>query len=479
MSSALKQDVKRGLAWSSLGKLVTQLFTWLSTFFVIRFLTPNDYGIIEICIAIISFSFVLSEGGLADSIVRYKELTPKFLKEVFTVSILLNVFFYLIIWVTSPLVASFFNVDNLTTVLRVVALQLPISSFFIVPLGKLRLDMDFKSIAVIDGIVGVTNAIITFLCAYNGMGYWALVYGTLGANIVKAIMLNIKTKIPYGLTTRLEEIKNVSSFSIYTVISRVLWVIFNKLDVIIVGRVLGVVALGVYSVALQIAALPLIKVASIINQISFSAYAKVSNEVDKVRYYFLLTSKLLALVSFPVFFGIAALAPLFVPLFFGEKWLDSIVPMQIFAFIVPFRVQVLSCQAMFQGIGKPKINSKNLVVGIFLISLGLLIGSNAGIVGTAIGWVSAFFIYFFVVVFNVAKQLKIDINHYIINVVIPLIFASIMWLAVSFFPTLDIFINSFVEILVKVFIGASLYITLLLMFGKKRYILPLLSFLKK
>ncbi len=478
MSSSIKQDVKQGLAWSTIGKFVTQLFTWTSTFFVINILSPNDYGIIEICIALVSLSFVLSEGGLADAVVRYKDTSKQFSNEIFTTALLLNVAMYSIIWVTSPFVSAFFDEPALSTALRIIALQLPISSFFIVPLGRLRLIMNFKKIAIIEGITGVSNAAITLTCAVSGLAYWSLIYGVLGASIIKAFLLNYKSGDYYYLTTRFILLRKVARFSGLTVINRLLWLTYTKADVFIVGHFLSTVALGYYSVALQIAALPLIKVGAIINQVSFTAYAKISHDIKQVRYYFLLSSRTLAVISFPLFFGIAATAPTFVPLLLGDKWLASIRPLQILATIVPFRMLSLASQAMIQGMGKPEINTKSLLIAIITVPACMIVGANVDINYAALGWSLGYLIYAVFLAFRSIKLLEIEGVLYFTDVFIPLIFASIMFLGVIFIDLQYVYFGPFSKLLTQMIVGITIYVSLLFLLGKNRFVLPVLSIFK-
>lgn len=479
MTQTIKKDVKQGLAWTSFGKLLTQLFTWTSTFFVIKILTPDDYGIIEICVAVISLSFVLSEGGLADAIVRYKNSTGSFINEIFTVSLMLNVFFYFIIWHAAPLVSAFFAEDDLTYALRVVALQLPISSFFIVPLGILRLKMNFKVIAIVEGIAGVSNAAFTLSFAMLGYGYWSLVFGVIAGSLVKAIALNFKVRAGFRLTKHFKEIGKAARFSSFTVLNRLLWLFYTKIDVVIVGRIISTSALGYYSVALQIASLPLIKVGAIINQVSFTAYSKINDDIKQVRYYYLLSNKVLSLISFPIFFGIAATAPNFVPLLIGGKWEQAIVPLQILALVVPFRVLSLGTQAMFQGLGKPEINTQNLLVAVIFTPVCMLIGINYGIAGAALGWSVGFIIYFVFIVIKAMKVLQFSKKTYLLDISIPLVLSLSMFIFLININHNEFTTNNLYLLMVKVIVGFIFYGGLLIILGRKRFVIPLISLLRK
>ncbi len=339
--------------------------------------------------------------------------------------------------------------------------------------------MNFKKIAITDGVSSIVNAITTLSCALSGLEYWSLVYGGLAAAVTKALLLNYKSNTRYHLTYKFELLNEAAKFSSLTVLNRLMWLLYTKFDVIIIGKLLGTVSLGFYSVAMQIAALPLMKVGAIINQVSFTAYAKVSKDIKKVRYYFLLSNKILSVISFPLFFGIAALAEGFVFLVLGNTWSKAIVPLQILSLIVPFRVLALAIQAMFQGIGKPSFNTKNLLFAVIALPICIVIGTKYSLEGVAVGWAIGFSIYYFRAAYKAVKYLTISPTEYFWDITIPMLAATAMLILLVTIEFKDFFDDELSILAAKAVLGALIYIGLLLVFGKERLVHPLISLLKK
>lgn len=468
------------LKWSAWGKVVTQVFSWLSTFIVIRILTPNDYGIIEICIAFTTFSFFICEGGLADSLVYYKNKDPDYLRSTFTAAITFGALFYLCLFLASPFIGDFYASEDIANALKVLGLLLLISAFSVVPNGLLRQQMNFKKIALAEGAAGLCNAITTLSCALSGLGFWSLIFGNLVNELVKAILLNFFVGQVYFKFRSIRLLSSTWKYSANIVINRMLWLTYTKFDVVAIGRVLGTAALGLYSVALQIATLPMEKVAAIMNHISFAAYSKVQDDLESVRYYFLMSSKLLAFISFPIFLGIALVGAELIELVLGDKWIEAAAPMAVLCFIVPFRIQTIGIQAMLQGIGKPKVNTKILGVSCITVSAGILIGLNWGIIGACLGWLFGFLISYVIAVYRVSNILDFDGWSYFKLIVQPFIWSLVMYYSVEFLSSNYLSESSTLTIFsLEIFAGAFLFVLLAVTFGWQSYCKELIRMVKK
>ena len=88
--SGLKEQVVNGIKWSIMAKLATQAFSWISTFTVIRILTPDDYGIMAIAMIFFSLISIFTTNGLIVALVRQQGDIAKSKNQIFTLSLLLN-----------------------------------------------------------------------------------------------------------------------------------------------------------------------------------------------------------------------------------------------------------------------------------------------------------------------------------------------------------------------------------------------------
>ena len=103
-------------------------------------------------------------------------------------------------------------------------------------------------------------------------------------------------------------------------VHRILYYFYNSADAVVMGKIAGQKALGFYSVAMQIACLPMDKFMMILNEVGFSAFSTIQDNQRKMNELLCKAVRLLGIVVFPVFMGMSCTAPELVAVLLGEKW---------------------------------------------------------------------------------------------------------------------------------------------------------------
>lgn len=187
-------------------------------------------------------------------------------------------------------------------------------------------------------------------------------------------------------------------------LSRLLWFFFTQIDVIIVGKLLGKEMLGFYSVSMQLASLPVQRVSSIVNQVAFPVFSRIQSNLDQFRQFVLKAIRILSLIAFPVLWGISSVANEMVLLLLGEKWETAILPLQLLALMMPFRMIANFLPSATDALGRPDIGMKNVLLATTIMPVALIIGVQDGIVGVAVTWAT---IYPFILFINYQRSLKV------------------------------------------------------------------------
>ena len=139
-----------------------------------------------------------------------------------------------------------------------------------------------------------------------------------------------------------------------------LYYLYTIADTVIVGKFLGNALLGTYAIAMNLASIPAEKVLPIITQVSFTSYSRIQDDLDRIRRNLLRTASLIAYAGFPVFFGMAAVAPEAIRLLLGPKWTAIILPFQLICLVLPLKaISPVLPPAVF-AIGRPRINMENM-----------------------------------------------------------------------------------------------------------------------
>lgn len=459
---SLKNQVVDGLKWSIFAKLFTQMFSWISTFMVIRMLTPDDYGIIAIAMVFITFISMFSTSGLISALVRTQERDRKSGDQIFTLSIFLNLVMSGALVAAAPFIAEAYDNEALRDVLWVLAAINPISSLTVVPVAHLQMEMRFKEKAVADSVAGLIGAITAFTCAFMDMAYWALIFANIALNITRTIALMFFAKSKFGYTSDMSGARDTFTFAINVQLGTFVWFLYNKFDTIIIARLLGVDKVGVYNVGSEVASIPMTKVGGIVNEVGFAAFSKVKDDKKASEGYLKKANRMIGMISFPVFFGLSVVANELVIALLGEKWSEAGVVIMALALIFPLRMSNMVSSNYANAMGEARFTFINgLITSIILISC-ITIGAMQGLLETALAWVFGFMVSYLIIMFRFNKKFDIKYSSYVSY--LPALFISVlMWISVHFTgvyllsPELNVWLVLGVKISIGVLIVAPFH----------------------
>ena len=183
--------VLSALRWSAATRLVGQVVSWTMTVFVIRLLSPSDYGVLAMAVILPSALYLLNDLGLDVVLVRRLAPGEEFRRQVFGVVIAVNLLCALILVTAAPLVAAFFSEPTLIPILRVLSLQFLLLVFETLPRARLEQGLDFRSQSLISLGANWLGGLTTLALALTGWGVWALVWGRLVSTATTTLALNV------------------------------------------------------------------------------------------------------------------------------------------------------------------------------------------------------------------------------------------------------------------------------------------------
>lgn len=385
ISEPTATSVVQALVWMSSAKWVAQLVSWAATLFVARLLTPEDFGLVGMAGVFITLVTLFSEFGLASAIIAHRELTDEQVAQLNAVAVLVGIAALVVMCVAAQPIGKFFVAPQLPPIVVTTSTVFIISAFRTVPLALLQRELEFRYLAIAEAIQAVMVAGTTVLLAVLGFRYWALVVGTVFANVIGTVLA------VYGRPCPIARPHFGTLASILTVSSSLLvgrfsfWAQMN-MDSVVIGRVLGREALGVYSMAMTLASLPLEKIAVLLNQISPPFLAAAQSDRRAVRHLILVLTSVLAIAVFPIAAGMVLVAGELVPLVLGSKWLDVIRPLQFLAVWAAFRSLAAVLAPVVMITGGVHFFTYVALVEAALMSSAFYLGSGFGIAGVAAAW---------------------------------------------------------------------------------------------
>jgi teichuronic acid exporter len=381
---SVERQAAAGLKWSSVAKLASQTVSWCVTLAVFRLVSPEDYGLMALSMVLLSIMAGMAEFGLGSSLVQMATLEKSDLSRVAGALAVLNIGCGLAIALGAPLFADLLGQERLTPILQVLSLQFVFTALEAVPQSLAYRRMDFKRLAFIEMAGTLLGALLTLLLAWRGFGVWALVIGNLAAGALRATLYATRDFV--WPSFNLKGIGHHIRFGGTVTVQRFLWQVTSQADVLIAGRVFTREAIGLYSVSMHLASLPMTKVMAIINQVAFPAVARLQEEMPRLRVRLLDSLRMLALAAIPALWGISSVAPEFVDVLLGAKWHPAIPALQLVSFVTPLRMLSAVLATALIAVGRADLELRNTVVTAILSPVAFLIGAQYGLTGLALSW---------------------------------------------------------------------------------------------
>lgn len=382
----LRHQILSGLRWSAGVRLASQLFTWAVTLVVVRLLSPDDYGLLSMAMVFVGFLYMVAEFGLGAAVVQKPEVSEAELGKVFGLVVAIHGSLCALLALTAPLIATFFDEPQLVLLIRVLSVLFLISAFQILPDALLQRRMEFRRRSLNDFAGTIAGSLTTLAGALLHWGVWALVAGSFVTQLWKSIGLNRIMPYLRWPDFRFGGARQLLVFGSHLSTTNILWFVFTQADVVIGGKWLGKELLGFYTVAAHLASLPNQRISGIINQVAFPAFARMQADRDRVGASLLRGIRLLSFVSFPLLWGLSSVAPEFVAMILGPKWVPAILTLQILSLVMPLRMITNFVPTAIQGIGRSDIVLTNVIFAVVVAPVALLVGVQWGLIGLSLAW---------------------------------------------------------------------------------------------
>jgi teichuronic acid exporter len=335
----MKDKIARSVFWVVWSRGGIQALSFLSTIMVARLLSPADYGVMAMVGIFTGIMSSIAQMGLGAAIVQFQDMDEREINDCFWIANAAIWTGYVGLYIMAPLIARWFETPILASVLRVSALSLPMNALCLVPDALLRRQLRFDRIAYAEILAGVITIIIMLTLAWLGAGVWALVSGTLIGPLVYNIVLFRALRWVPGLPSGGGRIGQFLRYSLAALGVRIGWDVYEQTDVFILGKIGGGASLGYYSMAMQLAMLPVTKITATVNGLAYPLMSGLQKDSAAMRASFMRGLRMVACVTVPLCIGMMLVAHDLVAVVLTEKW----------APIVPL-LQVLSAVALIRSL---------------------------------------------------------------------------------------------------------------------------------
>ncbi len=452
----------KGMAWSSLGTFSVQGISLVINIILARLLMPSDYGIIGMLAFFISISQIFIESGFGNALVQKSDRTDDDFSTIFYFNFITSVVFYLLIFISAPFIAKFYNNADLTLLTRVLSLNILFVSLSIVQQARLNINLDFKSPAYISIFSTLISGFFGILLAYFGYGIWALVIQSLAASFFRTIFLFYFNKWMPKFVFSLTSLRTLFSFSSNLLVAGFIATVVNNIYSILIGKLFSSKYLGYYTQAKQIPDLLSNTIMNIVQGVTYPILSSLQNERDRLV---IVYSRLMRITMFfvvPTLTLFALLAEAFVRVFLTEKWMPVVPLIQWLCFarmITPISSLNMN---ILNAIGRSdlflKVDLSKLPITAVALVVTIPLGIKAVVIGHFVSSFIAFFInaYYPGKIFGYGAIKQIKEARYII-------FSTIL-MALIVIITRKLISNDYIFLFLGTFIGVFMYMLAAVLF---------------
>lgn len=375
MNDGIKNKVLKGLLWTYMERVAAQLVSVIVTVVLANILTPKEYGMISIVTIFTELANVIVVNGFATALIQKSNPTSKDYSTIFWANMGITWIMYILLFAYSPIIALFYNIEQLTPVLRVLGLQMPIAGISSIQQAFISKKMEFKKFFFSTIIGTVISAIIGIILAFNGFGVWALVIQLLTNRVIDTIILSFTSG--WRLTKEFSEsnLKELVSYSWKVSASSFLITLWDNVRGLVVGKKYTTDDLAYYDKGRQFPNLIAANINTSISKVLFPALSSEQNNKNNILMMTRRSIKEGAYILTPILLGLAACSESFIKVLFPKIWMPMVPYLQIMCLIYAMQpLQTSSIQAI-KAIGRSDTYLKLEIIKKsvnFLILLGSL-----------------------------------------------------------------------------------------------------------
>jgi O-antigen/teichoic acid export membrane protein len=376
---SLTQKALHAFKWSVLGEVASRAIGPLVFLVMARLLVPVDFGVVAAATVIISFSQVFSDAGLAKALIQRQERTEESANVVFWLNLGIGLLVVAILQFAAPQIAGFFHDQRITPVVRVLSLQILLAAFSSVHTALLQKGLNFKQLFWVRLVTTGVPGLASIPLAMYGMGYWALVAGTLSGQVVQSIMLWNRSpwRPHWGLDRVLAG--ELIAFGKWAMLSGLLGWFYGWMDAIIVGHYLGSHDMGLYRTGNTFVTMIFGVIFSPLLPVLYSLFSRAQDDHPKLRAALVKVTHAIALIAIPLGFFLFVVSGQLADALFGLNWLGVGPVIGFMALMHAFSWIVGANGEIYRAIGKPNVETWANAALLAVYSAGYVVAVQYGL----------------------------------------------------------------------------------------------------
>ena len=322
--STIKSEVASGLVWKFGERILAQGVSFVLSLVLARLLMPEEYGTVALVMVFINLANVFITSGLGDSLIQKKDADEKDFSTMFYCSMAMSIVLYIIMFISAPLIANFYDNPSLTSIIRVLSIQIPLGGVKTIQHAYVIKRMMFKKFffstlggTLFSGVVGI-------VLAYHGAGVWAIVVQYLTNSTIDMIVLFITVNWRTHAYFDFKIAKELFSYGWKLTVAQFLNTAYGNIRNLFIGKLYTESELAFYNKGDQFPNLIINNINNSINTVLFPAMAQENENKQRLKMITRRAMKLSAYLIFPIMIGLIAVSEPLIRILLTDKWLPCV-----------------------------------------------------------------------------------------------------------------------------------------------------------
>ena len=390
-----KQDAIKGVTWLGAFRIITRIISFIRTAIIARVLTPADFGVFGIASLALSFIEVFTETGINIFLIQQRDEIDSYIDTAWIVSILRGIVIALLIFFLAPYISLFFQAKQAELSLQVMAL-IPLARGFINPsVAKFIKDLEFYKEFYYRTSIFIVESITTLIFVFISPHSLSLVLGLVVGAIFEAILSFFLAKPTPHYIFKKKLFFKVLHYGKWLTLAGIFDYLYQNIDNIIVGKILGTAPLGLYNMGYRISSIPISEFSDVLSRATFPVYAKISHDKNRLLKAFYKSLGITVLLVLPISIIFFIWPVLIVEILLGHKWISIVPILKILALFGSLRAILYIVNGLFYSVHRQDVVTKIAFIsflGLFIpiIPLIHLWGTSGAALSALIGTIIAY-----------------------------------------------------------------------------------------
>jgi O-antigen/teichoic acid export membrane protein len=385
MKGDLKDRAVKGISWNLIENISSYIIKFFIGIILARLLTPGDYGLIGIAMIFFSIAEVFITSGFGQAYIRIQNASQEDANTVFITNFVLSLIAYVLFWFTAPSIAVFFDQQELTLLIRVMAIIVVINSLNIIQLAIIRKNLDFKRKTLITLFASLLSGLLGIYFATRGYGVWSLVIQQISSKLIVSISLYSTSEVRLRLSFSRNSFTKMFNYGSWLLLSNIIIRFFDNLYRFIIGKFFSANQLGLFDRGQQFPSMIYQQFSWSIGAVAFPVYAKLLDDKQALRNALLKFVRNSSLIVMPFLMVLFIIAEPFVLFLLTDKWAGAIIFIKLYCIIGILSPLYDFLMQFIEAIGRSKRTFIYTSVMICFRIVNVLVNLRFGIVEILFG----------------------------------------------------------------------------------------------